>query len=98
MRSASWLCSRRVSHSIPGTRRTRVEPKTIRLDQQQFQASGKAINDKMHLYGRIGQALVDAKQSNGDPFVAFESVIHWDAFTASVTEALYIGFVDIIVQ
>ena len=25
--------------------------------QQQFQASGKAINDKVRLYGRIGQAL-----------------------------------------
>ena len=30
--------------------------------QQQFQASGKAINDKLRLYGRIGQALLEAKQ------------------------------------
>ncbi len=28
--------------------------------QQQFQASGKAINAKVRLYGRIGQALIDA--------------------------------------
>ena len=55
--------------------------------QQQFQASGKAINDKVLLYGRIGQALLEAKQSGGDPFAAIESVISWDAFTASVTEA-----------
>jgi TnpA family transposase len=55
--------------------------------QQQFQASGKAINDKVRLYGRIGQALVEAKQSGGDPFLAIESVMSWDAFAASVTEA-----------
>lgn len=55
--------------------------------QQQFQASGKAINDKVRLYGRIGQALVEAKKSGGDPFAAIESVISWDAFTASVSEA-----------
>ncbi len=55
--------------------------------QQQFQASGKAINDKVRLYGRIGQALLDAKQSGDDPFAAIEAVIPWDAFTASVGEA-----------
>ena len=55
--------------------------------QQQFQASGKAINEKVRLYGRIGQALLDAKQSGDDPFAAIEAVIPWDAFTASVSEA-----------
>ena len=55
--------------------------------QQQFQASGKAINDKVRLYARIGQALLDAKQSGGDPFAAIEAVMPWDDFTASVTEA-----------
>jgi len=55
--------------------------------QQQFQASGKAINDKVRLYGRIGQVLLEAKQSGGDPFAAIESVIPWETFAASVTEA-----------
>ncbi|OZA98146.1 MAG: Tn3 family transposase [Thiotrichales bacterium 34-46-19] len=55
--------------------------------QQQFQASGKAINAKVRLYGRIGQALIDAKQSGGDPFAAIEAVMPWDTFAASVTEA-----------
>jgi TnpA family transposase len=55
--------------------------------QRQFQESGKAINDKVRLYGRIGQALLDAKQSGRDPFAAIESVISWDAFAQSVTEA-----------
>jgi hypothetical protein len=31
--------------------------------QQQFQASGKAINAKVRLFGRIGQALIEAKQA-----------------------------------
>jgi hypothetical protein len=35
--------------------------------QQQFQASGKAINAKVRLYGRIGQALIDAKQVRPRP-------------------------------
>ena len=41
----------------------------------------------MRLYGRIGQALLEAKQSGGDPFAAIESVISWEAFAESVTEA-----------
>ena len=55
--------------------------------QQQFQASGKAINDKVRMYGRIGQALLDAKQSRGDPFAAIETIMPWERFAASVTEA-----------
>ncbi|QHK18994.1 Tn3 family transposase [Pseudarthrobacter psychrotolerans] len=55
--------------------------------QQQFQASGKAINDKVRLYGRIGKALMEAKENGADPFAAIESVLPWDAFTTSVTEA-----------
>jgi hypothetical protein len=55
--------------------------------QQQFQASGKAINAKVRLFGRIGQALIEAKQSGRDPFAAIEAVMSWDAFAESVTEA-----------
>lgn len=55
--------------------------------QQQFQSSGKAINDKVRLYGCIGQALLEAKKSGGDPFAAIESVMPWERFAASVTEA-----------
>lgn len=55
--------------------------------QQQFQVSGKAINNKVNLYGRIGQALLEARKSGGDPFAAIESIIPWEAFTASVIEA-----------
>jgi TnpA family transposase len=55
--------------------------------QEQFQSAGKAINDKLRLYGRVGQALLDAKQSGGDPFAAIEAVVSWDDFAASICEA-----------
>jgi hypothetical protein len=47
--------------------------------QEQFQSSGKAINDKVRLYGRVGQALIEAKRLGADPFAAIESV-HEDFF------------------
>jgi TnpA family transposase len=55
--------------------------------QQQFQASGKAINDKVRLYGRVGQALIDAKQNDSDPFAAIEAVLPWAEFAQSVSQA-----------
>ncbi len=55
--------------------------------QQQFQESGKAINDKVNLYWRIGNALLEARQTGSDPFTAIENVIPWDVFMQSVTEA-----------
>ena len=58
-----------------------------RNHEQKFQESGKSINDKVRLYERIGRALLEAKKSGGDPFAAIESVISWDAFAASVSEA-----------
>jgi TnpA family transposase len=54
--------------------------------QKKFLQSGKAINSKLLLYGKIGQALISAKQNGTDPFVAIESVISWDEFEASITE------------
>ncbi len=54
---------------------------------ERFQESGKAINDKVRLYSRIGRALLDAKQSGGDPFAAIEAIIPWDSFGESIAEA-----------
>lgn len=54
---------------------------------QQFQASGKAINDKVRLYSRIGLALIEAKKTGADPFGAIDSVLPWADFTESVSEA-----------
>jgi TnpA family transposase len=55
--------------------------------QQQFQASGKSINEKVRLFGRVGSVLLEAKQSGSDPFAAIEAIMPWEAFAASVTEA-----------
>jgi len=55
--------------------------------QQQFHRSGKAINDKVRLYGKLGRALLQAKEDGSDAFKAIESVMSWDAFTKSVSEA-----------
>ncbi|CAG4897010.1 hypothetical protein R54767_02199 [Paraburkholderia gardini] len=43
--------------------------------QNQFQQSGKLINDKVRQYWKIGHALLAAKESNGDAFAAIESVM-----------------------
>lgn len=61
--------------------------KAKRTHADRFQESGKAINDKVRLYSRIGRALLEAKESGGDPFAAIEEVIPWDVFTESITEA-----------
>jgi TnpA family transposase len=61
--------------------------KAKRAHQENFQQSGKAINEKVRLYNQIGQALLEAKKTGIDPFSAIETVIPWDAFTRSVTEA-----------
>jgi hypothetical protein len=61
--------------------------KAKRHHADRFQESGKAINDKVRLYSRIGRALVEAKQSGGDPFAAIEAVIPWEVFTETIAEA-----------
>ncbi|HBZ3691386.1 TPA: Tn3 family transposase, partial [Klebsiella pneumoniae] len=61
--------------------------KARRNHAERFQQSGKAINDKVRLLSRIGRALLEAKQSGGDPFAAIEAIIPWDAFSESITEA-----------
>lgn len=59
--------------------------------QQQFQAAGKAINQQLRLFGQIGQALLTARTTGADPFVAIESVLPWEDFTASVGEAQHLA-------
>ena len=61
--------------------------KTERTHADQFHRSGKAINEKVRLYAQIGQAIIAAKASGSDAFVAIEEVLSWDKFEATVTEA-----------
>ena len=54
---------------------------------EKFQSSGRSINEKVRLYWRIGQALLDAKSKGTNPFEALEAIIPWEDFTKSVEEA-----------
>jgi hypothetical protein len=49
--------------------------------------SGKSINEKVRLYARVGQALIEARSSGGDVFAAIESVLPWSKFESTVAEA-----------
>src|SRR6059058_6374862 len=52
-----------------------------------FQADGRAINEKVRLYARVGAALIAARDNKQDAFDAITAVIPWDRFLASVEEA-----------
>lgn len=58
-----------------------------RKHEASFQASGKAINEKVRLYAKIGQALLAARRDRCDPFAAIEQVVSWEDFERSVIEA-----------
>jgi TnpA family transposase len=55
--------------------------------ERAFAEQGKAINDKVRLYAKVGTALVDAREQGRDPFAAIEAIVSWDSFSASVKEA-----------
>ena len=55
--------------------------------EKTFAASGKAVNDKVRLYAKIGSALIEAKENKTDAFTAIEAVVPWARFTESVREA-----------
>jgi Tn3 transposase DDE domain len=61
--------------------------KAKRQFESTFQDAGRAINDKVRLYAKIGQALIEAKMSQLDPFLAIESIVPWERFTQTVAEA-----------
>ena len=52
-----------------------------------FQADGRAINEKVRLYARVGAVLIAARDSKQDPFDAIATVIPWDRFRMTVAEA-----------
>lgn len=55
--------------------------------EKRFAAEGKAVNDKVRLYAKVGAALIAAKEAGDDPFRAIEAIVPWEDFTASVREA-----------
>ncbi|MDX6457066.1 MAG: hypothetical protein QOE55_763, partial [Acidobacteriaceae bacterium] len=61
--------------------------KAERAHAEQFHSSGKSINEKVRLYARIGQALIEARSSGSDAFAAIEAVVPWLKFESTVAEA-----------
>jgi TnpA family transposase len=61
--------------------------KTARAHADEFHRSGKAINEKLRLYARIGEALIAARATRSDAFAAIENVLPWDRFESTVAEA-----------
>jgi TnpA family transposase len=48
---------------------------------------GKAINEKVGLYAKLGKALINAKENGEDPYEVLEEMMGWERFVASVAEA-----------
>ncbi len=61
--------------------------KSERAHAEQFHASGKSINEKVRLYARVGQALIEAHSRGGDAFAAIEAILPWSKFESTVSEA-----------
>jgi hypothetical protein len=61
--------------------------KSERAHAEQFHSSGKSINEKVRLYARIGQALIEARSSGSDAFAAIEAVLPWLKFESTVADA-----------
>jgi hypothetical protein len=68
---------------LVGTMFSKTETRHARA----FQADGRAINEKVRLYARVGTALIAAREAGQDPFEAIAAVIPWERFRASVAEA-----------
>lgn len=52
-----------------------------------LQRDARAINDKVRLFSRIGDALLAARQTGEDAFTALDKIIPWDKFAETVAEA-----------
>ncbi len=55
--------------------------------REHFQKDGKAINEKVRLYAKVGKALIEAKELEQDPFESLQSIISWEQFVQSVEQA-----------
>ncbi|HDR7612929.1 TPA: Tn3 family transposase [Bacillus mycoides] len=58
-----------------------------KIHKEHFQKDGKAINEKVRLYVKIGKALIEAKELEQDPFESLQSIISWEQFVQSVEQA-----------
>ncbi|CAI8717840.1 Tn3 family transposase [Chryseobacterium sp. IT-36CA2] len=53
---------------------------------QKMQDSGKSMGEQLGIFFKIGNALLDAKETGEDPFDAVESVISWEDLAQSISE------------
>lgn len=58
-----------------------------KVHKENFQKDGKAINEKVRLYAKVGKALIEAKEANLDPFESLQSIIPWEQFIQTVEQA-----------
>jgi TnpA family transposase len=49
--------------------------------------NAQAVNDKLRLFAKLGDALLGAREAGEDPLAAVEAVIGWDRLARSVKEA-----------
>ncbi len=58
-----------------------------KMRDEGFRRHGKAINEKVGLYARLGKALIAARESGEDPYDVLDEMMGWERFVASVAEA-----------
>lgn len=58
-----------------------------KIHNDSFQNDGKLINEKIRLFAKLGKVLIEAKETEQDPFVSLQAVIPWDQFVHSVEQA-----------
>jgi hypothetical protein len=58
-----------------------------KMRDEGFRRHGKAINEKVGLYARLGKALIAAKESGEDPYDMLDELMGWERFVQSVAEA-----------
>ena len=61
--------------------------KAEKMRDEGFRKHGKAINEKVGLYAKLGNALINAKENGEDPYEVLDEMMGWERFVASVAEA-----------
>ncbi len=61
--------------------------KAEKMRDEGFRRHGKAINEKVGLYARLGKALIEARESGEDPYDVLDELMGWERFVQSVSEA-----------
>lgn len=58
-----------------------------RRASEALQVNARAINDKVRLLAKLGEALIEAHNIGADAFAAIETVLPWEQFATVVAEA-----------